>query len=201
MDKWINGLKWCFPKVLWHHNRDEKRIYLTFDDGPTPDVTIRILEMLDKYHAKATFFCLAHKVKNHSELLQHIKDRGHATGHHGFHHIDGWRTSNEEYIKNITKATKTFPSPLFRPPYGRLKLSQYRSLKDTYRIVMWDVLSYDFKQNLNVEKRISKITRKTKNGTIIVFHDTQQAYHNLEAMLPAYIEHFTARNYQFAKLS
>jgi peptidoglycan/xylan/chitin deacetylase (PgdA/CDA1 family) len=167
---------------LWKVSTKERKVYLTFDDGPTPDITSKVLDLLNRYQAQATFFCLGKNVVNHPELFGQIKSRGHQVGNHSFSHPDGWATSNPNYFADIGKADQVIQSRLFRPPYGKIGFRQYLQLKKRYTIVMWDVLSGDYNPRLSPDYCFKALERNTRLGSIIVFHDSIKA---APQMLPA----------------
>ncbi|WP_293788442.1 polysaccharide deacetylase family protein [uncultured Pedobacter sp.] len=209
-------LKWYYPSLLWNKSRTEKVIYLTFDDGPIPNVTDFVLKTLKVFNAKATFFCIGDNIVKHPEVFEHIKTDGHAIGNHTFNHLKGWKTDDETYLKNTLKCQELTQSHLFRPPYGRIKKSQIRSLKSQVgspayesqlktenfqlQIVMWDVLSGDFDINLSPEKCYQNVIKHTENGSIIVFHDSLKAFDRLEYALPRVLAHFSEKGFTFASL-
>ena len=188
-----------FPELIWHFSRrdeQKKHIYLTFDDGPTPEVTPWVLEQLRNYNAKATFFCLGRNVDHYPEIYRQILDEGHAVGNHTYSHLKGWHTSNPEYLKDIELAEETIHSRLYRPPYGRFRKSQIREIQKKYRIVMWDVLSQDFNQSITPQKCLSNVLENVRSGSIVVFHDSLKAKENLYYTLPALLEKFSGE-YEF----
>lgn len=160
-----------FPGVIWSIPNSENKVFLTFDDGPDPEGTPRILDILAEYDARATFFCLGRQVEKFPALFERIKKEGHEIGNHTFNHISGWTTSHKKYFADIEKANAIIGSKLFRPPYGRIKPSQIRALKEQYKIVMWDVLSGDYERNLTSEACLRNVVDKARIGSIIVMHD------------------------------
>lgn len=186
-----------FPNFHWKIPTQEKVIYLTFDDGPIPEVTPWVLEELEKFQAKATFFLVGDNVKKHPDIFQQVIDKGHAIGNHTFNHLNGWTSENIPYFHNVRRCARLVNSELFRPPYGRLKPKQAQFLQRHYNIVMWDVLSGDFDPNLSKEDCLNNVTNKAKNGSIIVFHDSLKAEKNLRYALPKTLEHFSALGYRF----
>ncbi len=186
--------------VLWNFNRDEKKIYLTFDDGPTGELTNWILETLERYHAKATFFCLGKNVECFKAQYQKILDSDHAVGNHTYNHLKGWFTKNQTYYQDIEKAGALIHSRLFRPPHGRIKFSQNNHLKKNYRIVLWDILSKDYSPNYNPERIIQRIIRHSQPGSVVVFHDSKQAEKNLKHALPAILEYYHNKGYIFSSI-
>jgi peptidoglycan/xylan/chitin deacetylase (PgdA/CDA1 family) len=193
-------LKYFLQKALWRIPTAEKKIYLTFDDGPVPGVTPGVLDQLDKYGAKATFFCVGDNVKKNPVLFDELKKRGHAIGNHTFNHLDGWRTENERYFQNIEQCDLVTGSSLFRPPYGKLKRTQYTSLSEKYTIVMWDVLAGDFDPETSPEKCLKNVISKTREGSIVVFHDSLKAKERMEYALPRVLKHFLEKGFTFEKL-
>ena len=198
--KWLGSI---FPDILWNINTEAKEIYLTFDDGPVPDVTPWVLEQLDQYNAKATFFMVGGNIEKHYSLLKEVKDRKHTIGNHTFNHLNGWSTDSQTYIENITKTEKLLginSSRLFRPPHGRLIWSQYQNIKKSFKIVMWDVLSGDFNRSLSPEKCLNNSIRATVPGSVVVFHDSSKTIDKLKYVLPRYLEYFNALNFKFKAL-
>lgn len=187
--------------LVWNIVTDKKEIYLTFDDGPVVGVTDVILDVLKKYGANATFFCLGKQVEANKELFQRILLEGHAVGNHSYSHPNGWKTDNETYFENIQKGQQLIHSNLFRPPYGRISLSQIKALKMTYKIIMWDVLSYDYDASVPFEKCIENVVDNVENGSIVVFHDSEKAKANVLAALPKVLEYLTAKGYSFKGLA
>ncbi|MCE7993103.1 MAG: polysaccharide deacetylase family protein [Roseivirga sp.] len=192
-----------YPSLIWRKPTKEKVIYLTFDDGPIPNLTPWVLDVLREFNAKATFFCVGENVQKHPEIFQQIIEEGHAVGNHTFNHLNGWKTPDIDYLRNtlradeeIRKYTKT---DLFRPPYGRIGRQQMKQLGHK-RMIMWDVLSGDFSAKLNPERVLSKSIRYTSSGSIVVFHDNLKATQNLKYALPAYLAHFIELGYSFKAL-
>lgn len=189
-----------FPSIIWRMSGIEKKIYLTFDDGPIPIVTPWVLETLALYNAKATFFCIGNNVLKHPEIYSEIIKQGHKTGNHTQNHLNGWKVLNKNYFQDIEECTKLVRSGLFRPPYGKIKPSQIKRLKHNYKLVMWDVLSRDYDQSLSVENCHKSVIREAKPGSIVVFHDSIKAESRLRGSLPAVLEHFKKQGYEFARL-
>lgn len=193
-------LRLLFPQLTWHKCRDKRILYLTFDDGPIPDVTPSILKILNDKGIKATFFCVGENIHKHPEIYNQILKDGHAIGNHTFHHLKGWKTSKEEYLLDIEKCRKLTNSKLFRPPYGRGTRSQYASLKSQYEIIMWDVMSGDFDLSISPEKCLKNVVSKSENGSIIVFHDNIKAKPRVLYALPLAIDHWLKEGYSFETL-
>ncbi|QOD59601.1 polysaccharide deacetylase family protein [Polaribacter haliotis] len=195
-----------FSKYIWRFSLNKKEIYLTFDDGPTPEITEFVLAELKKYNAKATFFCIGKNIENHPEIFNKIITDKHTVGNHTQNHLNGWKTKTNIYIDNFLKCEKTIThfnnstikQPLFRPPYGKIKKSQAKEiLKKGYKIIMWDVLSADFDTSISEEKCLQNVLRNTKNGSIIVFHDSVKASEKLRFVLPKVLEEFSKKGFEF----
>lgn len=193
--------RWFYPNALWSINTTKKVIYLTFDDGPIPKITPWVLSELKKFNAKATFFCVGENVQKHPEIYKQIIENQHSFGNHTFNHINGFQTSNQQYQNNITKCAEFVDSKLFRPPYGKLKLSQNKLLrKHGNKVVFWDVLSYDFDKNVSSEQCFNNVINNAENGSIIVFHDSIKASANLKLVLPRVLEHYSNLGFTFKGL-
>jgi len=169
-------------RVMWRVNTKERMLYLTFDDGPVPGVTPQVLEILDRYDVKATFFMVGENAARYPELTTMVADRGHALGNHSHNHLKGWKTPDNEYYANIEKAAKHIPSKLFRPPHGQLRPRQAKRLIKDYNVVMWTVLSGDYRSDTSPEQCAKRVISKFGKGAIMVFHDSLKAREN---MLPA----------------
>jgi len=200
-------LQWFYPSLLWHRSRSEKSIYLTFDDGPIPEMTPLVLGVLDEYQIKATFFCVGDNAKKHPDLLDEVIQAGHQIGNHTSQHLDGWKTDQDSYVNSIKicddQLNQNFNSeqlPLFRPPYGKTTSRQIKQVKHTHQIIMWDVLSGDFDQSLSPENCLNNTIKATQNGSIVIFHDNVKAKKNLTHALPRYISHFKEQGFEFKTL-
>ena len=190
-----------FPNYCWRFSASAKEIYLTFDDGPTPDITTYVLNELKKHNAKATFFCIGKNVKKYHTIYERIKKEGHAIGNHTYNHLNASRVTKTSYIDNIQKAEKLIKSNLFRPPYGRLKSSQARSIISMgYKIIMWDVLSADFDTTVTPEKCLKNVLSKTSSGSIVVMHDSHKAKDKIYYALPKILSYFTEKGYVFKSI-
>jgi len=197
--------KILYPKLTWSRYTSEKKIYLTFDDGPIPDVTEWVLEILKEYEAKATFFCVGDNVRKHPDIFEKVVADGHRIGNHTFNHLVGWQTNLSDYVENVQQcadylknvAQQTEQLPLFRPPHGRITFSQIRMLRKYYEIVMWDVLSGDFSPTIGKQNCLNKTLHYTESGSIVVFHDSVKAKENLMYVLPKYLQHFKEKGYLF----
>jgi len=193
-------LRSLYKNSLWRMDKKDETIYLTFDDGPIPDLTEWVLDTLKKYQVKATFFCVGDNIIKNPAIFERIKNEGHQVGNHTFNHLKGWEVKNDMYFENIEKCQSLTGTSLFRPPYGRIRKSQYNLLAKNYKIVFWDVLSYDYDKLTSSKKCLDNSIKYTRNGSIIVFHDNIKAQKNLKFALPQYIEHFLKLNYKFATL-
>ena len=193
-------LQWLYPSLLWHKSRKEKSIYLSFDDGPIPVVTPFVLNTLKSFNAKATFFCIGENIEKHPEIYRQILDAGHSIGNHTYNHLKGWDTEDEIYLDNVSQCARVVKSNLFRPPYGRAKKSQYSILNTKYSVVMWDVLSGDFDPDISPEKCLQNVLSHTRNGSIIVFHDSLKAFPRLQAVLPKAMAQLSAKGFRFLPL-
>jgi peptidoglycan-N-acetylglucosamine deacetylase len=211
----------AFPGFTWKRPPGEVlEVYLTFDDGPIPEVTEFVLDELARHGAKATFFCVGDNVRRYPSLLGRLNDMGHLAANHTFNHLSGWSTANPVYLANIALCQQHLepppvsellanpakvvvdhpPSRLFRPPYGRIGPRQARQVRQTYEIVMWDVLSGDYEQHIGQENCLKNTLRATENGSIVVFHDSQKAFANLHYVLPRYLEALAAKGARFKTL-
>lgn len=173
-----------YPNSLWRIKTNEKKVFLTFDDGPTPDVTSQVLQQLKDFGAKATFFCIGKNVALHTEIYQSIVDAKHSVGNHGQHHLNGWNMDNETYFNDVEMAAQLIKSQLYRPPYGKIKFKQAKELSKHYKLVFWDVLTYDFDERTTSDKMVKWVKKYTRNGSIITFHDSLKAWPRLEKALP-----------------
>ncbi len=190
-------LKKLFPGLIWEIVTPKKEVFLTFDDGPHPEVTPWILKCLDDYDAKATFFCVGENVCKYPDIYNTIINKGHMVGNHSYNHLSGWKTTNYEYFENIEKAGELIESRLFRPPYGRITPSQIKILKHDFRIIMWSILTYDYDVMVSKEQCLKNSIKSTKSGSIVVFHDSAKSYKNLYYTLPLFLEHFTKLGFRF----
>jgi peptidoglycan/xylan/chitin deacetylase (PgdA/CDA1 family) len=175
-------------QLKWKVQGAKNEVYLTFDDGPTPGVTAQVLDILDSYEAKATFFCIGGNAQRHHGLYAEICKRGHSTGNHTWNHMDGWAFSDYSYYKNVLECSQWVDSNLFRPPYGRITRSQARGISKRYSIVMWDVLSADWRKDVSPEQCLQNVTAHSTPGSIVVFHDSEKASRNMLYALPRALE-------------
>jgi peptidoglycan/xylan/chitin deacetylase (PgdA/CDA1 family) len=190
--------RWIFPKRMWGFSCPEKKLYLTFDDGPLPEVTEWVLEFLSNEKIHATFFCLGKNVVAHPAIFEKVKAQGHTVGNHTFSHEHGLKVSKDAYLASLEKADKVIQSNLFRPPYGRMPRSYDRDVEH-YSIVMWTWLSYDFDPSVSVEK-IMKSARHMRNGDILVFHDNERSFERLKILLPQVVQMLKEKGFTFEKI-
>ena len=195
---WI--VKKIFPSLIYNIDKGEKTVFITFDDGPVTQTTPQILEILDDFNAKATFFCLGEYIENYPGLFEMIKEKGHSVGNHTYYHKNGWITRNIDYFRDVEKADAIINSNLFRPPYGKLKPSQIKYLKKKYKIVMWDVVSGDFDPATTKEKCYTNVMKNVENGSIIVFHDSLNAKEKMLDVLPRVLKELSELGYVFEGL-
>tara|TARA_B100000809_G_scaffold266359_1_gene328696 strand:- start:1637 stop:2308 length:672 start_codon:yes stop_codon:yes gene_type:complete len=200
-----------FPKRVWAFPNSKNSIYLTFDDGPIPEVTLWVIQVLKQYKAKATFFCIGDNVNKHPEVFQQVIEEGHSIGNHTFNHLNGWKTKTEDYINNCKKCEHTLNlvqddkstirnqeseiNNLFRPPFGKLTVRQSKNLqKKGYHIIMWDVLSADFDTKISKEKCLENVLKNIQPGSIVVFHDSLKSNEKLRYVLPKVLDYLKINN-------
>ena len=186
-----------FPGVTWRMPAEPKCVYLTFDDGPIPEVTPWVLDVLDRYGVKATFFMVGDNVRKHPEVFRMVVERGHRIGNHTFNHIQGLRYLTKNYLANVEKAAHYIPSDLFRPPHGHMRIPQTLCLTRKYRVVMWDVVTRDYSPHMTPQGVLNVVKRYTRNGSVIVFHDSLKAERNMREAMPKAIEWLLAQGYTF----
>ena len=201
--------KRIFPNYVWDFSSRDKTIYLTFDDGPTPEITTWTLEQLNKYNAKATFFCIGSNVEKHPEIFKTILKNGHSIGNHTHNHLKGWQTSKKDYLQNVKQAediidfnqlnkTQENKQKLFRPPYGKIKPSQGKKLIELgYKIIMWSVITFDWEESITKEECLKNAIENTSEGNIIVFHDSVKASKNMMYALPKVLDYFSKKGFTF----
>ncbi|GAB3901471.1 polysaccharide deacetylase family protein [Larkinella knui] len=192
-------LRALYPRFKWRVRTQEKIIYLTFDDGPIPEVTEFVLQTLQKFQAKATFFCIGDNVRKHPGIFNLVQQAGHSVGNHTFNHMNGWKTEDEPYLENFRQCQQQLGTAtrLFRPPYGRLKRSQGTEVLKTHDVIMWDVLTGDFSLSLQPEVVLQKTLKHTEPGSIILFHDSIKAWPRMSYALPRVLAHFSDLGYRF----
>lgn len=199
--------EFLYPAALWHGDRKKKKIYLTFDDGPVPEVTEYILDVLSDLDIKATFFCVGDNIRRYPGVFKRIVEEKHGIGNHTFNHLNGWEVSDENYLKNIQLCEEVLSHnsgidqiKLFRPPYGKIRKKTLRKIKNEYKIIMWDVLSYDFSPRVTADKCLEKSIKYTRNGSIIIFHDSARAFEKNKLIISQYLRYFKNHNYEFCKI-
>jgi peptidoglycan/xylan/chitin deacetylase (PgdA/CDA1 family) len=194
-----------FPWYVWRHKTAQREVFLTFDDGPHPVITPWVIEQLKLYDAKATFFCIGSNVDRYPKIFQQIIAEGHAVGNHTYHHLNGWKTKDVAYLDDIQKAAATIKTHLFRPPYGRIRKSQARQVPTAMRlhdakVIMWDVLSADFDQGISPQVCLNNVIQNVRPGSIVVFHDSEKAFKNLEHTLPLTLKYLQEKRYKCSRL-
>lgn len=190
-----------FPEAIWRIKEHGRRVvYLTFDDGPVEPCTPWVLDTLDRYGVKATFFMVGDNVRRNPELYKEVRRRGHSYGNHTMHHLQGMRSLSWRYWRDITEADALIGSPLFRPPHGLLRWKQARAIKEHYNLVMYDLVTRDYSRKLTAEQVLANVKRYARNGSIIVFHDSLKAWENMRRALPAAIEWLQSQGYEFRTL-
>jgi len=198
-------IKKLFYRYIWNFSRREQAVYLTFDDGPHPTITPWVLEQLKTYQAQATFFCVGENVAQYSDVYQQILASGHAVGNHTQHHPNGWETDTEIYLNDVREAALSIKSPLFRPPYGRIKKAQAKGVRKILgagtKIIMWEVLSCDFDPSFSKEQCLKNVLNHARAGSIIVFHDSEKAAPNMQAVLPVVLQQLAQKGYAFKAIS
>ena len=192
-------LRRLMPSLIWEIG-DERRVFLTFDDGPTPEITPWILGQLSNYGAKATFFCLGKNVEQYPDLFQMIVDAGHNVGNHTYSHQKGWGMDVESYVEDVDLANQFIRTDLFRPPYGRIRPVQARILSERYHIIMWNVLSRDYSQVISPRSCLRNVTRYVQGGSIVVFHDSRKSFRNLRYALPRTLDYLQKQGFECASI-
>ncbi len=207
-------VQWFFPKRIWAFPDEKEAVFLTFDDGPIAEVTPWVLDELKKCDARATFFCIGENIQKNPGIFRRIFFEGHSVGNHTFNHLNGWRTGVSEFVDNVFKCQETLnsesdydgyrnqkPQLLFRPPYGKIKSKQAQELVENgYKIVMWDLISYDFDAKLTKEKCLKNVLGNIGPGSIVVFHDSLKAEHNLRYVLPKVLDFVAMKGWTFARI-
>lgn len=192
---------WFFPKRTWGFSRDDNSVYLTFDDGPNPEITVWILDFLKEKNLKATFFCVGANVVKYPKVYQRILDEGHSVGNHSFRHQHYYKTSRKEYLEGIEESSKVIQSKLYRPPYGRMGSIQSRRLSKKYNIVMWTWLSYDFDPQVPIERILQSAQKDIRKGSILVLHDNPKVTQRVKALLPSLVDIIQEKNLEFKPIS
>jgi peptidoglycan/xylan/chitin deacetylase (PgdA/CDA1 family) len=190
--------KYLFPSLVWKKNTDQKKIWITFDDGPDEKVTPYLINVLEKFNIKATFFVIGNQAKKHPELVKLIINNGHKIGNHSFSHLNGFSTNNNKYLEDVEQAKKYIDSDIFRPPFGKITPFQIKNLKKDFKIIMWDIMSWDFKENIYPNKMYKNVIDNVENGSIILFHNNLKSYNNLKNSLEIILEKLKDKGYQFS---
>ncbi|MHB9055340.1 MAG: polysaccharide deacetylase family protein [Paludibacteraceae bacterium] len=194
-----------FIKILWRTSvwrikSGGKAVYLTFDDGPNPVVTPQVLNILEEYGVKATFFCVGENVEKFPEVFNEVKKRGHSLGNHTYNHVKGFEKSVKEYVDNVSRADELIQSKLFRPPHGKITFRQVKALKNDFKIIMWDFITYDYDKNVTPEAILKEIKKRTRKGSIVTFHDSLKAEMNVLAVLPDALKFWEKEGYEIRPL-
>lgn len=193
-------LRMFYPSLLWKMPEGEKKLYITFDDGPHHSITPKVLEILRRYNAKATFFCVGNNVQKNMDVVKMIKDDGHSLGGHAFNHEKGWNTKTDDYVASVERTNALLDTTLFRPPHGRISFSQVRKLKDRYRLVAWTVISYDWDKTLSPDDCYENVIKRAGDGSIVVFHDSEKAVNNMLPALTKVLDYYKDKGFSFEKL-
>jgi len=194
-------LRAFYPKgLIWNVPTGKREVFLTFDDGPVPEATPVVLEILKKYNIKATFFCVGENVQKYPEIFNLLLNDGHAIGNHTFHHVKAWKTDYITYLSEVAQCQQHLHGNLFRPPHGQITRKLARDLQKDYRIIMWSALTGDYDKNISVNQCLANAVKNTKPGAIIVFHDSIKALDRMKYTLPEYIEYCIAEGYSFGRL-
>ena len=190
--------KYLFPSLVWKKNTDQKKIWITFDDGPDEKVTPYLINVLEKFDIKATFFIIGNQAKKYPELVKLIINNGHKIGNHSFSHLNGFSTNNNKYLEDVEQAKKYIDSDIFRPPFGKITPFQIKNLKKDFKIIMWDIMSWDFKDNIYPNKIYKNVIDNVENGSIILFHNNLKSYNNLKNSLEIILKKLKDKGYQFS---
>ena len=193
-------LRLFYPSLLWKKPKGEKKIYITFDDGPHPIITPQVLDILRDFNAKATFFCVGNNVEKYKETFDMIVNDGHSVGNHTYNHEKGWNTKTKDYVDSVYKANELINTVLLRPPHGRITSSQIRALKNDFKLIAWSVISYDWDNTLNPETCFRNVIKKSGDGSIIVFHDSEKAVNNMIPTLKKVLQYYSDKGFSFEKL-
>ncbi len=198
--RWMRApgiFKIFFRNFIWRYKSKVKKVYLTFDDGPIPESTLWTLNLLREKDVKATFFCVGENVYKHPELYQKILDDNHAVGNHTYNHLKAWSVDTSTYLENVNKASDLIKSNLFRPPYGQIKSTQVKRLLPEYKLIMWDVLSGDYRKDISPEKCYQDVLKTVRSGSIILFHNHIKSEKNMRYSVPRLIDELKLQGYEF----
>ena len=190
--------KYLYPSLVWKKNTEQKKIWITFDDGPDKKVTPFLVNLLAKFNIKATFFIVGSQAKKHPELVKLIINNGHKIGNHSFSHLSGYSTKNNKYLQDVEQAKKYIDSDIFRPPYGKITPFQIKNLTKDFKIIMWDIMSWDFKENISSNKIFKNVMDNVESGSIILFHNNLKSYKNLKKSLELILKKLKEQEYQFS---
>lgn len=190
-------LRWLYPGALWRMDPNERAVYLTFDDGPIPEVTPWVLDVLDTYHIRATFFMVGDNIRKYPDMFEEVRRRGHRLGNHSFNHISGFRHGVSTYLRNVDKANVYLRTDLYRPPHGWMKWEQYAAIRKRYKVVMWDLVTRDYSTRLNGRDVLLNVRKYARPGSIITFHDSLKSQDKLLYALPRAIEWLQSQGYAF----
>jgi peptidoglycan/xylan/chitin deacetylase (PgdA/CDA1 family) len=185
-----------YPGAYWRLNPNEKAVYLTFDDGPIPEMTPWVLDLLDQYGIRAVFFCVGDNVRKYPDIYRDILARGHRVGNHTYHHLQGLKVRTKTYLKDVADAATVVDSPLFRPPHGHIRLPQFFRLRDKYQVILWDVVTRDYSCLMTPERVLANVKKYTRNGSIIVFHDSLKGGEKTRYALPRTIDWLLEQGYE-----
>ena len=195
--RWVS---WLSKQLIWSLPAGEGKVYLTFDDGPDPEVTPWVMEVLGEKGIKASFFCVGANIERYPSVFEQLKEQGHLVANHSYNHEKGWRTDASAYVKSVDQCERLIGNRIFRPPYGKITSTQIKLLKQRYTIVMWSLLSMDYDQKKDPNRLLSSLSKKVKAGDIIVFHDSQKAKKNLQKILPQFIDVAHSKGLKFELL-
>lgn len=198
---WYHTSRFVFPSLTWRRRVKGKVVYLTFDDGPDPEVTPWVMQELDASDAKATFFTVGDNAKKYPEIITELRERGHHVANHTYNHLKGWTTSKKRYLQNVEQCAEVIgEKTLFRPPYGQLDWRMIPNLTKEYEVIMWDVLAKDYLKNLNIQRALQRMKKQTRSGSIVVFHDSKKMEPNLRQLLPQYLGFLKSNGYKMEVL-
>jgi len=193
-------VKALYSSLVWNMPRNTNRVYLSFDDGPHPQITDEVLTQLDRFKAKASFFCIGDNIRKFPAMFEKVKTGGHTIGNHTYNHVNGWKTPDFTYLRNALMCQALTGTHLFRPPYGRISRPQASALGKKFKIIMWDVLSADFDQNISPQKCLENVISNVQPGSIVVFHDSEKAAERMLYALPRVLEYISEKGWEMCGL-